>query len=172
MKKTVMLLITLIPLCCFAQKGTYMSVNTSVGYTGYWFDDSFTEMGVDVENQFSKHSGVGVGVSLARYYEDTYLASIDYIRLPIYYTLHTKLVDISPVVQLSILQNRTFTPGMVSYNVVSYYPNFFVDYGLRLSKDFQLRKNLYLVAKAQASFDPINVYNLFSIGLGLKRRFN
>jgi hypothetical protein len=162
----------LIPLCCFAQIGTYLSVNFSGGYSGHLFEDRFSEIGVDVENQFAQHSGVGVGMCMASFYNDTHLVRIDYLRLPIYYTLHTNWVDVSPVVQMSIMQGKTFAHGAVSRNVALNYPNSLVDFGLKLSKEFKLRKKLYLVTKVQASFDPGNVYNLLSIGLGLKHKLN
>lgn len=181
MKKLLTLFIALIPVLCFAQKENYIGINASGGSTGIWLEDAFTEYGIDVESRLTKLSGVGAGMSLVKFNNDTYQASMNYLRVPIFYTLHTKLVDVSPVIKMNFLQKRTFSPTIIWTNFDSFYPNFFFEVGLALSKDFLLTEDYYLMAKAQACFSPelgyINSlgsgsHELFSIGLGLRYKIN
>jgi hypothetical protein len=167
MRKFVLLLIVLFPVIAFAQKGHYVGLSASNGSTGIWFDDSFNEIGIDFENRFTDLSGVGVGMSLVRLNNDYYYATMDYVRMPIYYKLHTKLINVSPIFMMDFLRQRTFAPAVSFSDYSAYYPNFFVGFGLAVSKDFSLTDKLFLETKAQASIAP-NVYELFTIGLALK----
>ena len=167
MKKIILFLIILLPTLSLAQKGNYVGLSASNGSTGIWFDDSFNEIGIDFENRFTELSGIGVGMSFVRLNNDTYYATMDYIRMPIYYKLHTKLLNVSPIFMMDFLRKRTFSPTVSFTDFAAYYPNFFVGFGIALSKDFSLTDKLYLETKAQASYAP-EVNELFSIGLAIK----
>lgn len=167
MKKFILFLIVLLPVLSFAQKGNYIGLSASNGSTGIWFDDSFNEIGIDFENRFTKLSGIGVGMSFVRLNNDTYFATMDYIRMPIYYKLHTKLLNVSPIFMMDFLRQRTFAHDVRFNDFAAYYPNFFVGFGIALSKDFSLTDRLFLETKAQASLAP-EVYELFTIGLAIK----
>lgn len=167
MKKIILFLFVLLPILSFAQKGHYVGLSASNGSTGIWFDDSFNEIGIDFENRFTELSGIGVGMSFVRLNNDTYFATMDYIRMPIYYKLHTKLLNVSPIFMMDFLRQRTFAPAVSFTDYAAYYPNFFVGFGIAVSKDFSLTDKLFLETKAQASLAP-EVYELFTIGLAIK----
>lgn len=174
MRKLILFLLVLLPALSFAQKGNYVGLSASNGSTGIWFEDSFNEIGVDFENRFTKFSGIGIGMSCIRFNNDTYHATMDYVRMPIYYKLHTKLINVSPIFMMDFLRQRTFSPTVNWYDFNNYYPdfavyypNFIVRFGIALSKDFSLTDKLYLETKAQASY-ATEFDEIFSIGLALR----
>lgn len=157
----------MLPALSFAQKGHYVGLNASNGSTGIWFDDSFNEIGIDFENRFTEMSGIGIGMNVVRFNNDAYNATMEYVRMPVYYKLHTKWINVSPIFMMDFLSKRTFSPTVNWTDFAAYYPNFFVGFGLAVSKDFSLTDKLYLELKGQASYAP-EVNELFSIGLALK----
>jgi len=171
MKKSLLSLIVLLPMFALAQNENYVSLNFAGGSTGTWFNDSYNEISVDFESRVSKLSGIGVGIGLARFNNDNYLAVMDYIHMPIFYKLHTKWLNMSPVFTMDFLNRRMFSSASSWTDFSSYYPIFFYGFGLAVSKDFFLTNKLYLETKAQAIYSP-EVEEIFSIGLALKYRLN
>ena len=77
------------------------------------------------------------------------------------------IVKVLPIFMMDFLRQRTFAPAISFSDYAAYYPNFFVGFGIAVSKDFSLTDKLFLETKAQASLAP-EVYELFTIGLAIK----
>jgi hypothetical protein len=151
--KNILFFILLLPLSVVAQNVKTMGVSINNGLSGRNNEAIYNEIGLEFEQFVSSHSGFGYGMSFLHYTHDAYHASMNYIRMPFFYKIHTRFLNVSPTMSMDFICNRKLDPAIGWDSYDSYYPNLSFGFGLMLSRELELSKRFLLETKLQASYD-------------------